>query len=299
MTISITSVQDVRKIDYDELKSSSTIKLNNKTYSVTVHDSGDVSVNRKFNLFLQLLRPLIALYDHYERLNNPDECNHLTRSEQMADLIQLSNPKKIEHITKSYDVEYQRGANRAVFIDSTGHGYKMPLDKHPMIAKGMAKFEQRLNQIYKSPDFYGGKYAHLATTKTTTIKTLVGTPIKITSFDMIKGAEKLKYEINETGGVAYKDCEKVPESALEELRKAGFNPWDVKPDNFVKIKNDEGGYDYLPIDAKLIGRTKEGREAQTEWRDRRASFRTRKIEGLQLTTGDKYDFKEQFVDKRA
>jgi hypothetical protein len=34
------------------------------------------------------------------------------------------------------------------------------------------------------------------------------------------------------------------------MERAGFRSFDVKPDNFMKIKNTHGEYDYLPIDAK-------------------------------------------------
>lgn len=38
------------------------------------------------------------------------------------------------------------------------------------------------------------------------------------------------------------------------MEKFRYMSFDVKPDNFVKILNGHGKYDYLPIDSKKIGK---------------------------------------------
>ncbi|CAI2325578.1 hypothetical protein IFVP408_C2120307 [Vibrio parahaemolyticus] len=48
--------------------------------------------------------------------------------------------------------------------------------------------------------------------------------------------------------------EKIPSSTLCMMEKFGYMPFDVKPDNFMKVLNANNQYDYLPIDAKQIGK---------------------------------------------
>ncbi|EGQ7920141.1 hypothetical protein D5997_25185 [Vibrio parahaemolyticus] len=52
--------------------------------------------------------------------------------------------------------------------------------------------------------------------------------------------------------------EKIPKSVLAMMEKCGYMPFDVKPDNFVKVLNEKGQYDYLPIDSKQIGKVGSG-----------------------------------------
>ncbi len=62
----------------------------------------------------------------------------------------------------------------------------------------------------------------------------------VSTFSLIPEAESL--EANEL----------VPLSVLTQIERAGYLMYDVKPNNFVKIKNENGNYDYLPIDGKCI-----------------------------------------------
>ncbi|EJL6278991.1 hypothetical protein NMR61_003626 [Vibrio cholerae] len=63
----------------------------------------------------------------------------------------------------------------------------------------------------------------------------------------------------------------------------GFMPFDIKPDNFVKVKNDNDQYEYVPIDAKLIGKINTG------------SFRTVRVLELREQQGP-YCYSGKYVD---
>ncbi|ANB97524.1 hypothetical protein [Vibrio parahaemolyticus] len=159
---------------------------------------------------------------------------------------QPEHPKSVcELINKANRGLLQRfeGTNRDVFIDNEiGFGYKLfKLDStwsdHP-------KADERLNDIYKNKSFYNGYYAQYAhfgfiemvdDRHTNKPKVLVGI------FRTIPGAERLDPK------------EKIPYSILVKLELLGYMPFDIKPDNFVKVKNPLGYYDYLPIDSKQIG----------------------------------------------
>ena len=41
---------------------------------------------------------------------------------------------------------------------------------------------------------------------------------------------------------------------IKMLQDIGFNPADNKVGNFIKVLNEKKEYDYIPIDAKCIGR---------------------------------------------
>ncbi|EIK4819116.1 hypothetical protein LJ774_004742 [Vibrio parahaemolyticus] len=88
---------------------------------------------------------------------------------------------------------------------------------------------------------------------------------------MIDGAERLA------------PYEKIPFSVLLNLELLGYMPFDVKPDNFVKVKNSAGNYDYLPIDSKQIGLYKSD------------SKRTFHVDKFRRNFGA-YDYKKMFVD---
>ncbi|CAI2331959.1 hypothetical protein IB289_23630 [Vibrio parahaemolyticus] len=186
------------------------------------------------------------------------------------------HPKTVyELIGKANGGLFQRfeGTNRDVFIDNDiGVGYKL-FKVNSTWAK-YPRSDERLNDIYRNKYFYNGIYANYAQFGSIEMiddrqvdkpKILVGV------FKMIDGAERLAPD------------EKIPFSVLLNLELLGYMPFDVKPENFVKVKNSSGNYDHLPIDAKQIGLY------------RSDSKRTFHVEKFRRNFGA-YDYKKMFVD---
>ncbi|WP_318452443.1 hypothetical protein [Photobacterium leiognathi] len=179
-------------------------------------------------------------------------------------------------------LEKKSGGNRNVYFDrELGRGYKIPKDidgKDPSKIRGvMLEFlrrdtekELRLNDIYEV--IYQGKYAYLATFSSVEVDLGEGKVFSAPSFPINRDALPI-----EKG-------EKISLSAIQELQKAGYNPTDIKLDNFVKVKNEEGSYDYLPIDAKLIGK------------DGSSSLRSRFVKRTQEARGHFDMYKGKHID---
>ncbi len=67
------------------------------------------------------------------------------------------------------------------------------------------------------------------------------------------------------------------------MEKCGYMPFDVKPDNFVKVLNANNQYDYLLIDAKQIGKLGSN------------SMRTQDVIELKRMYG-KYYYESMYID---
>ncbi|MCL1122934.1 hypothetical protein [Shewanella surugensis] len=228
----------------------------------------------------------------FSRCATPGTNYFQTVKNQLSDLIQLKNPTKVKHLTDSYNVKHLTGANRDTYISPTGKGFKIGKGVDSVKDAEMERRSQRLNDIYSNPKFYGGKYANVGSLQ---LVTEDGRQKVATSFQLIKDAIPLQFKKSENGlGVSNvpETYEKVPQSALDELIKAGYNLWDVKPDNFVKIKNEQGSWDYLPIDAKLIGLTADARDESQPM-----SPRTEQVDQLQNEAKSRFAFGGKYVDK--
>lgn len=290
-TINISQVQKIGDYQFEQLKTTDQIILNDKVYNVKLHEDGEFTVERQYaGVSENLCRPFTAIKDFFGRMSTSGESATEERAEQMARIINDNSTIKLNQMKNKVGMTFFEGANRDVYIDQKGNGFKVSKNNLDGRDIGIANTSLRLNDIYSNPNFYGGKYAHLATNEVRRAEDASGTKMTISTFSVIKNAESLQYTKHDGGVVSNRPYEKIPESALQELKNAGFQAWDVKPDNFVKIKNETGGYDYLPIDAKYIG---------TYGRERHDSIRTNHVENQQLKTGDNYAFGEKFVDKYA
>ncbi|MCL1123826.1 hypothetical protein [Shewanella surugensis] len=273
----------------EQIKASPTLTLNNKIYKVTLSDDDEINIHRANNSVSDhLKRPITAIQDFFNRSMTKGESATQTRGQQLTQLVDTQCRKKILDIMFKPGVKHYQGANRDVYITPSGDGVKVIKSAIAAEPLKQSKTCLRLNEIYTSPHFYQGKYAHLARHAVERMIGIEGKVITVSTFKTIPDAEQLKC-VKENGGIyRYRDFEAIPESTLQELRNAGFNPWDVKPDNFVKIKNDNGGYDYVPIDAKYIG---------TVGLERSNSLRTKEVLQLQKNSQHQYAFSEAYVDK--
>ena len=143
-------------------------------------------------------------------------------------------------------ITHHFGTNRDVYIihgkSGEGRGYKFATKAGGWTGNNFrSNPDMRLNDIYESEKFYGGKYAALATQNTINMNGL-----DVPVFDLIPNGKPLRRN------------EKIPISTLRMMNDADFIPRDVKPDNFIKIKNKNNTYDYIPTDAKLIGLQRSG-----------------------------------------
>ncbi|WP_299497375.1 hypothetical protein [uncultured Shewanella sp.] len=288
-TINIKQIQQIDNKQFEQLKTTNQIIFNDRTYTVNLDEDGEFTVDRQYSgIGENLLRPLIAIKDFFGRMSTSGESATETRAQQLTRMINDNTTINLSDIKNKDGVTFSEGANRDVYIDSEGNGYKVTKKRTNGRDVGIANTSLRLNDIYSNPNFYGGKYAHLATNEVRQAKDISGEKMTISTFKVIQNSENLQYTKKHGGIVVNKPYEKIPESALQELRNAGFQAWDVKPDNFVKIKNELGGYDYLPIDSKYIG---------TYGRNRHDSVRTNYVEQNQLNTGKQYAFDEKYVNK--
>lgn len=276
-SISLKSIQDIHNHKFDEFKRGDTgtkIKFGGRSYTVKVVND-EVSVSRDLSNIKH--RILNAISDFFSRMFTSGEHATETRANTLKTLIQSKNPTKMEHLTSRMEeknITHHHGRNRDVYINhSSKRGYKFPTrDGDWTGAKPYGKFNNnpdlRLNDIYKSKDFYNGKYANLATHKTMKMD---GMDVPV--FNLIPNSKPLGPR------------EKIPLSTLKMMEKAGFKPHDTKPDNFVKVKNDQNGYEYLPIDAKQITK------------NRSYSFRTLAVEHTYSNKPNwGYGFYNQCVD---
>ncbi|ENQ8061009.1 hypothetical protein ACEQ2R_003524 [Vibrio parahaemolyticus] len=166
-------------------------------------------------------------------------------------VVKSNDPKLVSDLIKGrQEGRYQHcsGTNRDVFIDiENGVGYKV--FKTNSSWRFLDNADLRVNDIYKNKGFYGGKYAKYA--NNSKIKMIDDRGVKpevvdVFRFELIPNAEPLFRS------------ERIPKSVLVMMEKCGYMPFDVKPDNFVKVLNDKGKYDYLPIDSKQIGKVGSG-----------------------------------------
>lgn len=290
MPMTLGSVQDIKQYAIEQIRMESTLTLNDRVYAIKISPNDDIHIRRaNDHLTDHLKRPITAIKDFFLRAQEPEEHATQTRGQQLTELVNTHCRRKVLDIMFTPKVKHYQGANRDVYIAPSGEGLKIVKSQKSGDDITQSQTCLRLNEIYKSPHFYKGKYAHLATHKVERMIGVDGQSVTVSTFKTIPNSEPLKC-YKEKGGI-YRDqyFEAVPESALAMLRKAGFNPWDVKPDNFVKIKNAQGSYDYLPIDAKYIG---------TIGLNRSNSLRTKEVLQLQKQSGQHYAFQEAYVDKR-
>ncbi|WP_188014084.1 hypothetical protein [Photobacterium damselae] len=166
---------------------------------------------------------------------------------------QPEHPKSVcELINKANGglFEHFEGSNRDVFIDrEIGFGYKLFKLDSTWSDQPMA--DERLNDIYKNKNFYNGaysKYAQFGFIEMIDDRQPHKPKISVGIFRTIPGAERLY------------PGEQIPHSTLLNLELLGYLPFDIKPDNFVKVKNSSGEYDYIPIDSKQIGLSRSASE---------------------------------------
>ncbi|MCX8860245.1 hypothetical protein [Vibrio parahaemolyticus] len=193
-------------------------------------------------------------------------------------VVKSSDPKLVSDLIKGrQEGRYQHcsGTNRDVFIDiENGVGYKV--FKTNSSWRFLDNADLRVNDIYKNKGFYGGKYAKYA--NNSKIKMIDDRGVKpevvdVFRFELIPNAEPLFRS------------ERIPKSVLVMMEKCGYMPFDVKPDNFVKVLNDKGKYDYLPIDSKQIGKVGSG------------TVRTQEVIGFKKMYGAYY-YGGRYVDER-
>jgi hypothetical protein len=189
---------------------------------------------------------------------------------------QLPAPNNISELTQgvaSGKYKKYEGTNREVFIDKiTGRGYKV--FKLNSTWSDLHTADLRINDIYSHSEFYGGKYASLASNEIIDMiddRTKDKARIKVFAFNKIPHAIPLR------------DDEKIPHSVLLMMEQAGFRPFDVKPDNFMKVRSSCDEYDYLPIDAKQIGL------------DRSSTWRSLQVQEFQSRFGPYY-YEQCYVD---
>ncbi|EMN6297058.1 hypothetical protein WB514_004564 [Vibrio parahaemolyticus] len=166
---------------------------------------------------------------------------------KLNDVVKPSAPRLVSDLIKGrQEGRYQHfsGTNRDVYIDTeNGVGYK--IFKSDSTWSFLDNADLRVNDIYKNKDFYGGKYAKYANNSKVKMIDDRGVKLEIVDvfkFELIPNSERLFC------------TEKIPKSVLVMMEKCGYMPFDVKPDNFVKVLNEQGKYDYLPIDSKQIGK---------------------------------------------
>ncbi|MCQ9043844.1 hypothetical protein H2C98_20450 [Vibrio parahaemolyticus] len=166
-------------------------------------------------------------------------------------VVKSSDPKLVSDLIKGrQEGRYQHcsGTNRDVFIDiENGVGYKV--FKTNSSWRFLDNADLRVNDIYINKGFYGGKYAKYA--NNSKIKMIDDRGVKPEVVDVFR------FELIPNAKPLFRS-ERIPKSVLVMMEKCGYMPFDVKPDNFVKVLNDKGKYDYLPIDSKQIGKVGSG-----------------------------------------
>lgn len=181
-----------------------------------------------------------------QALQLKERCQVDGRQPQNMPLLHPENISQLIEGAKTGKYKKFAGTNREVFIDKkTGQGYK--IFKQDSTWKQLTNADLRVNDIYRDPHFYGGKYSRFGSNEIITMwdDRIKGAPqVKVFTFKQIPEALHLRRD------------EKIPHSVLVMMEQAGFRPFDIKPDNFMKVANAHGGYDYLPIDAKQIGLTR-------------------------------------------
>lgn len=154
---------------------------------------------------------------------------------------------KVTNLLSRKNVVHVIGLHREFIFDATNNlAYKLirPEMTSTHFLLNNLNIEFRLNAIYKSAKFYGGKYAKFGNIKSSIlIDDRAGTEKRIKCLTFNWSVDAIPLEKNET----------IPKSTIDMLEKLGYLPIDIKPGNFVKFKNNEESFDYIPIDAKLIG----------------------------------------------
>lgn len=243
-------VKSVRNVDILRLKQTLIRSLNIQKREVIATFLAKLATPQK----LLLPRPRLKPQLQHEVLPL-----HLALSSHV-DSINIRHPETISQLkeeAKAGKYEKFEGTNREVFIDKkTGRGYK--IFKQDSTWGALTNADLRVNDVYCNHNFYDGKYAIFANNDLITMRDdrVCGSPrVRVFTFQKIPGAKHLD------------NHEKIPYSVLVMMEQAGFRPFDVKPDNFMKVKNSHGRYDYLPIDAKQIGLTRSNSERSREVRE--------------------------------
>ncbi|EGR0597782.1 hypothetical protein O1C63_002165 [Vibrio cholerae] len=201
-------------------------------------------LNREQKITLKMMSKYLREGKNYTKVLR---IHSLLNNIQLDDEAKASSPKLISDLIKGkQEGRYQHcsGTNRDVFIDvENGVGYKV--FKSDSSWRFLDNADLRINDIYKNKGFYGGKYAKYA--NNSKVKMIDDRGVKpevvdVFKFELIPNSERLFRS------------EKIPKSVLVMMEKCGYMPFDVKPDNFVKVLNEKGQYDYLPIDSKQIGK---------------------------------------------
>ncbi len=162
--------------------------------------------------------------------------------DEITTLVRARNPKCIDDITTNLaykGITKKRGASRDVYIvKSEGLGFKLFYIKHSTWKENTTlNLDLRLDEVYKSTKFYGGRYSHLGQNETLFVE---GKFVSV--FYFIENAIPLT------------DMHKIPESVVQMMSDAGFPSADFKGSNFAAVPNEYGLWDYVPIDSKFIGK---------------------------------------------
>lgn len=231
------------------------------------------------------LKQTLSHTENYEKGKRISRLLNKTGHSQLdSNVSSIKESKPIIHPPKMSDFEQgvtngryniHQGCNRLTYIDKeTGQGYKfLKPDGHFFGDLTSLAADLRLNDIYKSSSFYGGKYAHLASNEIIVIidDRVGGAPMMVPTFKVMHDAVPLSKD------------EKIPYSVVRMLEDMGYQHIDIKPDNFMKIRNESGKYDYLPIDAKCIAL------------DRSLSMRSSRLQAI-INANDPNLWQGQFID---
>ncbi len=164
--------------------------------------------------------------------------------------ILKDNIGKHSELTNECYFDIFSGSHRDVYINKeTGIGYKIRKNIQNTHAASLKDNELlnsddlRLNAIYQNKNFYDGRYKEHANFQLVEIlDDYTDRIIEVLIFQKIPNAIPLAPN------------ERIPYSAIHMLENIGYFPYDVAPSNFVKVFNSETNqYDYIPIDARLIG----------------------------------------------
>lgn len=197
------------------------------------------------------------------------------------------NTKLLSTLNSDPNITTIHGINRDVYLDTkNGVGYKIYIPTCKLNQDFInPEHDIRLNDIYASTEFYHGKYKQYAECKLITITDDIYSDNK-------SGYNGIQFKIFENAQPLAKE-DKIPEQWLADLHEIGFGFKDIKPQNFIYVKNNNNSdnkYDLIPIDAKFIGlTTQEELPRSNVNRDNKLNTTSIRTKNLLFNTKDGYD----------
>lgn len=157
--------------------------------------------------------------------------------------------KEIHSIDKDGNLNYQKismpKSTRDIYINhNTGVGFKVFVGESAGLMIDKFRYtDLRLNDIYYDDEFYEGRYKEQIDYQVINfyedgVRKIFNS---VTKFKIIPGFENLSED------------ELIPRTTIKMLKEMGYIPHDIKSTNYIKVKHNDT-YDYIPIDAKYIGR---------------------------------------------